>query len=71
MGLNQRFLNNLMFLIWLLWVIIAIGGAYLSIGYGLQTYRGGFEVSNFLNTVVYGVCALYALPKLIKLLLRK
>ena len=60
-----------MFLIWLLWLTIVIGGFYLGIGYGLQMYRNGFEISLLLNTLIYCGCALFALPKLLKLVIKK
>lgn len=60
-----------MFLIWLLWLTIVGGGFYLGIGYGIETYRGGFEISRFLNALLYCGCAVFALPKLLKLFIKK
>lgn len=60
-----------MFLIWLLWLTIVIGGFYLGIGYGLEMYWSGFEISLLLNALVYCGCAIFALPKLLKLVFKK
>ena len=60
-----------MFLFWLLWLTIVIGGFYLGIGYGWQMYRSGFELSLFLNAIIYCGCALFGLPKLLKLIVKK
>ena len=60
-----------MLLIWLLWLIIVVGGFYLGIGYGFEMYRSGFEISLLLNTVIYCGCALYALPRLARLVIPK
>jgi predicted branched-subunit amino acid permease len=60
-----------MFLFWLLWLTIVIGGFYLGIGYGVQMYQSGFDLSFLLNTIIYCGCAIFALPKLIKLAVKK
>ena len=60
-----------MFLFWLLWIIIVVGGFYMGIGYGIGAYHQGFDIAMVLNAVVYTGCALFALPKLLKLLLPK
>lgn len=60
-----------MFLFWLLWLIIVFGGFYLGGGYALGVYREGFEISTALNAFIYLGCAIYGLPKLVKLILRK
>ena len=60
-----------MFLFWLLWIIIVVGGFYMGIGYGIGSYQHNFDISMVLNAVVYTGCALFALPKLLKLLLPK
>lgn len=60
-----------MFLIWLLWLTIVIGGFYLGIGYALQMYQSGFEISLLLNALIYCGCAIFAFPKLLKLVIKK
>jgi hypothetical protein len=60
-----------MFLIWLLWLTIVIGGFYLGIGYGYEMYRSGVEISLLLNALIYCGCAIFALPKLLKLFVKK
>ncbi|MBS1797727.1 MAG: hypothetical protein JSS81_28145 [Acidobacteria bacterium] len=60
-----------MFLFWLLWIVVVIGGFYMGIGYGLQMYRQGFETSLLLNTVIYLGCAFYGAPKFLKLILKR
>lgn len=59
-----------MFLIWLLWLTIVIGGFYLGIGYGLEAFRAG-GVANFMNALIFCGCALFALPKLFRLVVKK
>jgi hypothetical protein len=59
------------FLFWLLWLTIVVGGFYLGIGYGWQMYQSGFEISLLLNAIVYCGCALFGLPKLLKLVFKK
>jgi hypothetical protein len=59
-----------MFLIWLLWLTIVAGGFYLGVGYGIETWQNG-GVANALNALIYCGCAIYASPKLAKLLFKK
>lgn len=60
-----------MFLFWLLWIVVVIGGFYMGIGYGWQMYRGGFEISLLLNTLIYLGCAFFGLPKFLKLIFKR
>lgn len=60
-----------MFLFWLLWIIVVIGGFYMGIGYVMSAYRNGFEISMVLNAVVYLACAVYGIPKFLKLILKR
>ncbi len=60
-----------MFLIWLLWLTIVIGGFYLGIGYGYQIYQSGFEISLLLNALIYCGCAIFCTPKLLRLFIKK
>lgn len=59
-----------MFLFWLLWIVVVVGGFYMGIGYGWQMYRSGFEISLLLNTLIYLGCAFFGLPKFIKLIFK-
>jgi len=60
-----------MFLLWLLWIIVVVGGFYMGIGYGLTAYRNNFEIVSALNALVYLGFAFYGSPKLLKLILKK
>lgn len=59
-----------MFLIWLLWLTIVIGGFYLGIGYALEAYRSG-GIANWLNALIYCGCASFCTPKLFRLFIKK
>lgn len=59
-----------MFLFWMLWLTIVIGGFYLGIGYGLEAFRAG-GIGNVLNALIFCGCALFGLPKLLKLIIKK
>lgn len=59
-----------MFLVYLLWITMTVGGAYLAVGAGLEMAASGFEPALALMALLYGGCALYSLPKLVKLLVR-
>ena len=60
-----------MFLIWLLWLTIVIGGGFLGVGYAFDAYRGGFAISSVLNAVVFLGAAIYCLPKLLRMFVKK
>lgn len=60
-----------MFLFWLLWLIIVGGGFYLGGGYALSYFRGEVGIGALLNAVVYLGVAIYGLPKLVKLAIKK
>ena len=59
-----------MFLIWLLWLTLVIGGFYLGIGYGLQAFRNG-GIADWLNAIIYCGCAIFCTPKLFRLFIKK
>ena len=60
-----------MFLIWLLWITIVVGGGYLGGGYALEAYRGGLGVSSVLNAILFLGSAIYCLPKLLRMFVKK
>jgi hypothetical protein len=60
-----------MLLFYLLWITIVFGGFYLGIGYILGLYRGSFQLSLLLNALIYCGCALYGVPKLLRLIIKK
>ncbi|HNQ14186.1 MAG TPA: hypothetical protein PKM58_01395 [Pyrinomonadaceae bacterium] len=59
-----------MFLFWLLWITIVVGGFYLGGGYALSFYRGENGAAAALNAVVYIGFAVYGLPRLVRLFRR-
>lgn len=60
-----------MFLLWLLWIIVVVGGFYMGIGYGWSAYRNDFEIVSALNALVYLGFAFYGLPKLLRLIFKR
>ncbi len=60
-----------MFMLYLLWVTIVGGGLFMSIGAAWTILEQGFDVALALNVVLYLGCALYGLPRLVKLVLGK
>lgn len=57
-----------MFLFYVLWIVVVIGGFYMGIGYALGAYQHNYDISMILNAVVYLGCAFFGLPKFLKLL---
>ena len=55
-----------MFMVWLLWIIVVIGGFYMGIGSAIGSYQKGFDIPLALNALVYLGCAFYGLPKFLK-----
>ena len=60
-----------MFLIWLLWLTIVIGGGYLGVGYALAVYHDGVGFSTTACAILFLGSSIYCLPKLLKLVLKR
>lgn len=60
-----------MFIVWLLWIIIVFGCGYMAAGSLLAMLDKGFDLSLGLNFLLYLGCALYGLPRFIKLFIRR
>lgn len=60
-----------MFVIFLLWISFVFGGAFMGITAILHMNEQGFNVGVFLNAVVFFGIALYGLPKLVRLVVRR
>lgn len=60
-----------MFVFWLLWIVIVFGGLYMGLGSMLAMIHNGFDPALMLNFLIYSGCALYGLPRLFKLIVRK
>ncbi len=60
-----------MFVVYLLWVTIVFGGLFMGLGFASTMLREGVSPALALNTLLYLGCALYGLPKLIKLVFKK
>ncbi len=58
-----------MFMLYLLWVTIVGGGLFMAGGAAWTMLDRGFDVALAVNLVLYLGCALYGLPRLVKLLL--
>ncbi len=57
-----------MFMLYLLWVTIVGGGFFMAGGAAWTMLEQGFDLALALNVVLYLGCALYGLPRLVKLL---
>ena len=60
-----------MFMLYLLWITIVGGGLFMGLGAAWTMLEQGFDLALVLNAVLYLGCALYGLPRLVKLLLGK
>ena len=60
-----------MFMVYLLWIVIVFGGGFMGIGATWTMVERGFDLALALNAFLYLGCALYGLPRLIKLVLGK
>ncbi len=58
-----------MFVLYLLWITLIVGGGWLGVGAILEMSRGGFDIALLLMAIMYCGCALYSVPKLLKLIL--
>ena len=56
-----------MFMLYLLWVTIVGGGLFMGAGAAWTMLEQGFDLALALNAVLYLGCALYGLPRLVKL----
>lgn len=57
-----------MLILYLLWISLIVCGGWLGVGAFLEMSRSGFDASLLLMGVLYCGCALYSVPKLIKLI---
>ena len=60
-----------MFMLYLLWVTIVFGGLFMGIGAAWTMVDRGFDFALALAAVLYLGCAVYGLPRLVKLVLQK
>jgi hypothetical protein len=60
-----------MWMVYLLWVVIVLGGLFMGLGAGWTLVRRGFDPALAGNAVLYLGCALYGMPRLLRLLLRR
>jgi hypothetical protein len=56
-----------MWMVWLLWIVIAVGGLFMAGAAAAALARQGFDLALLLNAMLYGGCGLYGLPKLLRL----
>jgi hypothetical protein len=56
-----------MWMLWLLWGTLALGGLFMGGGAALALRAQGFDLALALNAALYLGCGLYALPRLLKL----
>jgi len=56
-----------MWLLWMLWVLLAGGGLFMGLGATWTVYRQGFDLALGLEAVLYLGIAGYSLPRLWKL----
>jgi hypothetical protein len=60
-----------MFVVYLLWIVFVFGGLFMGVEAVQAMRHQGFAVSLLLNAVVYLGFALYGVPKLFKLVMRR
>ncbi|MEM7356277.1 MAG: hypothetical protein AAF657_36010 [Acidobacteriota bacterium] len=58
-------------MVYLLWITVVCGGLFMSGGALRTMLAQGFDLALALNAVLYLGCALYGLPRLVKLLTGK
>ena len=56
-----------MFLVWLLWIVVVVGGFFMGGASVLSLLRRGFDVAVAGNALVYLGTAAYGVPRLLKL----
>jgi hypothetical protein len=56
-----------MWMLWLLWGTLTLGGFFMGGGALVALRREGFDLALALNALLYTGCGLYSLPKLVKL----
>ena len=56
-----------MFILWLFWIVVVTGGLYMGLGSLLTMIGNGFDLALALNFIIYFGCAIYGIPKLLKL----
>ncbi len=55
-------------MLWLLWGTLVLGGFFMGGGALLALRAHGFDLALALNAALYLGCAVYALPRLVRLL---
>jgi hypothetical protein len=60
-----------MLLVYLLWIVVVLGGLFMGVGSIMTMVRTGFEASLALNALLYLGCAAYGLPRLAKLVFKR
>ncbi len=56
-----------MFLVWLLWIVVVVGGFFMGGASVLSLLRRGFDIVVAGNALVYLGTAVFGLPRLFKL----
>ncbi len=60
-----------MLIVYLLWITVVFGGMFMGLGSIREMAQSGFDPALALNTFLYLGCALYGMPKLIKLVFKR
>ena len=60
-----------MLIVYLLWITVVFGGLFMGLGSIREMAQSGFDPALALNTLLYLGCALYGMPKLIKLVFKR
>ena len=60
-----------MWMMWLLWITVVIGGLFMGLGSARALLATGFDLALALNVIIWLGCAVYGAPKLFRLVFKK
>lgn len=60
-----------MWMVWLLWLVVVIGGLFMGLGYARVLLDSGYDLALTLNAIVYLGCSAYGMPRLSALIFKR
>jgi len=60
-----------MWMVWLLWLVVVIGGLFMGLGYARVLLDSGYDLALTLNAIVYLGCSAYGMPRLYALIFKR
>ncbi|MDH3619936.1 MAG: hypothetical protein OER91_03535 [Gammaproteobacteria bacterium] len=60
-----------MWMVWLLWLTVVVGGIFMGSGYAMALLDSGFDLVLALNAIVYLGCSAYGMPRLYALIFKR